>query len=65
MSKTALLFAGQGAQTVGMGKALAAEFPSAKAWFDTDSNFGSATSPAGAAANAEVSTASNCRFKDG
>lgn len=33
MSKTALLFAGQGAQTVGMGKELAAA-PSAKAWFD-------------------------------
>jgi [acyl-carrier-protein] S-malonyltransferase len=34
MSKTALLFAGQGAQTVGMGKDLAAVFPSAKGWFD-------------------------------
>jgi [acyl-carrier-protein] S-malonyltransferase len=34
MSKTALLFAGQGAQTVGMGKDLAEQFPSAKAWFD-------------------------------
>jgi len=34
MSKTALLFAGQGAQVVGMGKDFAAAFPSAKAWFD-------------------------------
>jgi [acyl-carrier-protein] S-malonyltransferase len=34
MSKTALLFAGQGAQAVGMGKDLAEKFPSAKAWFD-------------------------------
>ncbi len=34
MSKTALLFAGQGAQVVGMGKDLAEMFPSAKAWFD-------------------------------
>ena len=34
MSKTALLFAGQGAQTVGMGKDLAATSPTAKAWFD-------------------------------
>jgi [acyl-carrier-protein] S-malonyltransferase len=34
MSKTALLFAGQGAQTVGMGKDLAEKFPSAWAWFD-------------------------------
>ena len=34
MSKTALLFAGQGAQTVGMGKDLATSFPSAQAWFD-------------------------------
>lgn len=34
MSKTALLFAGQGAQVVGMGKDLAEQFPSAKCWFD-------------------------------
>ncbi|MEY2428254.1 MAG: [acyl-carrier-protein] S-malonyltransferase [Verrucomicrobiota bacterium] len=34
MSKTALLFAGQGAQTVGMGKDFAESLPSAKAWFD-------------------------------
>ena len=34
MSKTALLFAGQGAQVVGMGKDLAEKFPSAKTWFE-------------------------------
>jgi [acyl-carrier-protein] S-malonyltransferase len=34
MSKTALLFAGQGAQAVGMGKDLAEKFPSANTWFD-------------------------------
>ncbi len=34
MTKTALLFAGQGAQEVGMGSDLAERFPSAKAWFD-------------------------------
>lgn len=34
MSKTALLFAGQGAQVVGMGKDLAEKFPTARAWFD-------------------------------
>jgi [acyl-carrier-protein] S-malonyltransferase len=34
MNKTALLFAGQGAQVVGMGKDLAASFPTARAWFD-------------------------------
>jgi [acyl-carrier-protein] S-malonyltransferase len=34
MSKTALLFAGQGAQTVGMGQDLAARFPAARELFD-------------------------------
>ena len=34
MSKTALLFAGQGAQAVGMGKDLSEKFPAAQAWFD-------------------------------
>ncbi len=34
MSKTALLFAGQGAQIIGMGKDLAEKFPYAKDWFD-------------------------------
>ena len=34
MKKTALLFAGQGAQVVGMGKDLAEKFPPARQWFD-------------------------------
>jgi [acyl-carrier-protein] S-malonyltransferase len=34
MSKTAIVFAGQGAQKVGMGKDLAAAFPTARALFD-------------------------------
>ncbi len=34
MSKTALIFAGQGAQAVGMGKDLNDALPEAKAWFD-------------------------------
>src|SRR3954451_6761662 len=34
MRKTGLLFAGQGAPAVGMGKDLAERFPPARAWFD-------------------------------
>src|SRR4030095_11539417 len=34
MNKTVLLFAGQGAQSVGMGRDLAEQFPSARQWFD-------------------------------
>jgi [acyl-carrier-protein] S-malonyltransferase len=34
MSKTALLFAGQGAQVVGMGKDFAEQYPAAKSWFE-------------------------------
>jgi [acyl-carrier-protein] S-malonyltransferase len=34
MNKTALLFAGQGAQAVGMGKDFAEDSPAAKGWFD-------------------------------
>lgn len=34
MGKTALMFAGQGAQVVGMGKDLAEKFPTARQWFD-------------------------------
>lgn len=34
MSKTALIFAGQGAQYVGMGKDFAEQIPEAKKWFD-------------------------------
>jgi [acyl-carrier-protein] S-malonyltransferase len=34
MTKTALLFAGQGAQYVGMGKDFAEQIPDAKKWFD-------------------------------
>jgi [acyl-carrier-protein] S-malonyltransferase len=34
MSKTAILFAGQGAQIIGMGKDLAEKYPSARAWFE-------------------------------
>ncbi len=34
MNKTALIFAGQGAQAVGMGGDFAADFPTARVWFD-------------------------------
>lgn len=34
MSKTALLFAGQGAQAVGMGRDFAEQLPAAREWFD-------------------------------
>ena len=34
MGKTALIFAGQGAQVVGMGKDFSEQFPAAKLWFD-------------------------------
>lgn len=34
MNKTALLFAGQGAQVVGMGRDMAETLPSARAWFE-------------------------------
>jgi [acyl-carrier-protein] S-malonyltransferase len=38
MSKTALLFAGQGAQVVGMGRDFAGQMPAAKAWFEKANN---------------------------
>jgi [acyl-carrier-protein] S-malonyltransferase len=38
MSKTLFMFAGQGAQAVGMGRDLAERFPSARAWFDRANN---------------------------
>jgi [acyl-carrier-protein] S-malonyltransferase len=34
VSKTALLFAGQGAQVVGMGRDFAEQFPAARSWFE-------------------------------
>ena len=34
MTQTALLFAGQGAQAVGMGKSLAEQYPTARGWFE-------------------------------
>ena len=38
MSKTAILFAGQGAQVVGMGKDLVEKYPSARTWFERAKN---------------------------